>query len=721
MSIKWKILSLCSAGILTAVAVLLTIVAVQKRSLDVQVGDEMSLQGRQECSKIALAIQSMLETQNDVLQNKVNADLNVAEETLHAAGPVRFADQAVAWNAVNQYTQAAHDVDLPRMCVGDQWLGKTADPDAPAPVVDKVKSLVGGTCTIFQRMNEAGDMLRVSTNVLQTDGQRAIGTYIPAVSPDRTPNPVVVALLAGRTYYGRAYVVNAWYLTAYKPLRDGAGRVVGALYVGIKQENVDSLRQAVMDTVVGKTGYVFVLGGSGEQEGNYIISHQGQRDGENILGAKDANGNEFIRQMITEAKAKGGDETVFVDYWWKNQGEDQARKKVSAAVYFEPWDWVIGAGAYEDDFQDARARVGAALNAMILWTAIGAAAVLLIAGGASMWVTRRICKPINQVTAGLKDAAEGEGDLTKRIHVSTRDEIGELARWFNTFVQKVHDIIAEVSSTTRDVAGAATQIAASSEQMAAGMKQQTDQTTQVSSAVEEMSATVVEVARKSADAANSADSAGKQAGEGGQVVDRTVEGMKAIADVVNQSAEAINELGKRGEQIGQVIEVITDIADQTNLLALNAAIEAARAGEHGRGFAVVADEVRKLAERTMQATEEVATSIKAIQEETHAAVQRMGAGTERVGEGVQLAEKAGESLKQIVNGSRQVAEMIQSIAAASEEQSAAAEQISRNVESINAVTRQSAEGADQAANAATQLSSKAEQLQRLVGQFRIQA
>jgi len=345
---------------------------------------------------------------------------------------------------------------------------------------------------------------------------------------------------------------------------------------------------------------------------------------------------------------------------------------------------------------------------------------VLLAIGFGMVIARSITAPIRAIVARIRDISQGEGDLTQRVDESRKDELGELGKWFNTFVKKIHDIIAEVAGATSEVSAASTQIAASSEQMASGMKQQTEQTTQVSSAVEEMSSTVVEVARKSADAAGTAESAGKQADEGGEVVGQTVEGMRAIADVVNESAAAINELGKRGEQIGQIIEVINDIADQTNLLALNAAIEAARAGEHGRGFAVVADEVRKLAERTTDATEEVAKSIQAIQEETNAAVQRMGAGTERVTEGVGLAEQAGKSLQTIVDGSKNVATMIQSIAAASEEQSAAAEQISRNVESINAVTKESAEGAGQAASAATQLSAKAEQLQRLVGQFKIE-
>ena len=210
---------------------------------------------------------------------------------------------------------------------------------------------------------------------------------------------------------------------------------------------------------------------------------------------------------------------------------------------------------------------------------------------------------------------------------------------------------------------------------------------------------------------------GRTAEEGGGVVEQTVTGMNAISEAVSASADSVRELGARGEQIGQVIEVINDIADQTNLLALNAAIEAARAGEHGKGFAVVADEVRKLADRTTKATDEVAQSITAIQNETAAAVSKMESGTDEVQRGVEKAREAGSSLGEIVQGARDVASLIQSIAAAAEEQSTASEQVSRNVESITAVTGQTSEGARQSAAASTQLSGKAEQLQQLVGRF----
>ena len=431
--------------------------------------------------------------------------------------------------------------------------------------------------------------------------------------------------------------------------------------------------------------------------------------------------------------------------------------------------------------RDAEATVDAGLASAVTlqWTMAGAAlGGIALAVGFGFAMSRVITRPIHGVVERIKDIAQGEGDLTRRIALQAQncssitncgkkdcpafgrksqcweevgsdapegrrhcpkitsgaykscheckvyaravpDETAELSGWFNTFVCKVHDIIADVARTATQVAAASSQVAASSEELSSGMKQQAEQTTQVSAAVEQMGATVAEVSRKSEDASNAATEAGSRANEGARIVELTVEGIRSIATMVNDSAGAINELGKRGEQIGQVIGVISDIADQTNLLALNAAIEAARAGEHGRGFAVVADEVRKLAERTTKATDEVSESIRAIQSETTAAVQRMNTGTSKVEEGVKLAEEAGTSLRAIVGGSTKVAEMIGQIAAAAQQQAAASEQIGRSIETINAVARQSTQGVSEAAEAATSLSRKAEELQRMVGGFKL--
>ncbi|WP_432799866.1 methyl-accepting chemotaxis protein [Poriferisphaera sp. WC338] len=360
------------------------------------------------------------------------------------------------------------------------------------------------------------------------------------------------------------------------------------------------------------------------------------------------------------------------------------------------------------------------LVSMLTWNAGLALITVVILTVVAIFIAVHVVKIITPIVARAEAIADG--DLTGEDLVNgSRDEFGALTSAMNRMSNSLQKLVSTVISSSHEVASASTEIAANSEEIAQGIQLQTQQTTEVSSAVEEVNASINEVANMSADAAQNAETAGARAAEGGEIVNNTINGMKAIATVVADSTDAIGQLGDRSDQIGQIIDVINDIADQTNLLALNAAIEAARAGEHGRGFAVVADEVRKLAERTTTATEEVTESIKAIQSETKTVVNRMGEGNVRVKEGVELAEQAGDTLKAIVDGSQHVADMIKAIAAAAEQQTAASELIGRNIETITSVANESAQGTGQAAVAATQLSDKAEQLQQLVSQFKLEA
>ncbi|MEM6458782.1 MAG: methyl-accepting chemotaxis protein [Planctomycetota bacterium] len=367
----------------------------------------------------------------------------------------------------------------------------------------------------------------------------------------------------------------------------------------------------------------------------------------------------------------------------------------------------------EDVARRAKAQIVTAEWAI----AVVSGLAVLIGVAACLLVTRVIVGPVRRFVRELGHI--GEGDLTRRIDVKQNDEIGEMGRGIDQMVATMSGVIHEVQQASQEVASAATEISATSEEMAASMTHQTEQVGEISQAVEEMNTAVTDVARKAADASASATSAGEAAKTGGGVVHRTVDGMNAISQAVTDSARSVEDLGKRSEQIGQIIEVINDIADQTNLLALNAAIEAARAGEHGRGFAVVADEVRKLADRTTQATDEIAQSIQAIQGDTQQAVQRMNAGSAQVGEGVESAREAGRSLDLIVSAADEVTAMIHAIAAATEEQSATTEQITRNVDTTTAAVREAADGAAQSSMAVASLSEKAESLQQLIGRFKL--
>jgi methyl-accepting chemotaxis protein len=312
------------------------------------------------------------------------------------------------------------------------------------------------------------------------------------------------------------------------------------------------------------------------------------------------------------------------------------------------------------------------------------------------------------------------GDLTASlIPEKDGDIIANLYAGFNKSVQNIGRLINSVMEAVQATASAANQISSSTEEMAAGAQEQSAQATEVAGAVEEMTKTIYETTKNTGQATEASKNSGEVAKEGGRVVEETIRGMNRISDVVKKSAETVQALGKSSDQIGEIVQVIDDIADQTNLLALNAAIEAARAGEQGRGFAVVADEVRKLAERTTKATKEIATMIKQIQKDTSGAVESMEQGTKEVEVGKQLAEKAGTSLQEIIHGAERVLDIVSQVAAASEEQSSAAEQISKNIESISSVTQQSAGGIQQIAHASEDLNRLTLNLQGLISQFKV--
>ncbi len=311
------------------------------------------------------------------------------------------------------------------------------------------------------------------------------------------------------------------------------------------------------------------------------------------------------------------------------------------------------------------------------------------------------------------------GDMTISMHADRDDEIGELYSGFNRAIENIRTMMQRVAEAVSAAASASAEISASAEEMAAGASQQTEQASEVAAAVEEMSQTISESTRNAKKASELANQSGKTAKAGGAVVSETIEGMNRIALVVKQSAETVQALGRSSDQIGEIVQVIDDIADQTNLLALNAAIEAARAGEQGRGFAVVADEVRKLAERTTKATKEIAVMIKQIQRNTDGAVESMVEGTKEVDAGKKLADNAGASLQEIILSSGSVVDTVMQLAATSEEQAKASDQISRSITSISNVTQETASGTHQIARAAEDLNQLTENLEELVGHFRI--
>lgn len=330
-------------------------------------------------------------------------------------------------------------------------------------------------------------------------------------------------------------------------------------------------------------------------------------------------------------------------------------------------------------------------------------------------VSRSITKPLarfRECLAGLSG-----GDLTVQMESKSRDDFGRLANSFNESVANLRSLVCEVAQACEEVAEASTDIASSATEISGSVREQNEATERAASAITEMSASVEDVSNQNAAAVRATKAAGEHSKHGQDIVTNTIGNIQEIDQIVRSASTALEALGDRTAAVGQIMDVIRDIADQTNLLALNAAIEAARAGEHGKGFAVVADEVRKLAERTTNATKEVTESITAIQEETSVAIERMDGGVSIVAKGVENGQKAGSALQDISGSTFEIQEQITAIAAATEQQSAASSEISEMVNTINVLIRETSKQTDQAAASSEQLSARADHLRSMISQF----
>lgn len=372
--------------------------------------------------------------------------------------------------------------------------------------------------------------------------------------------------------------------------------------------------------------------------------------------------------------------------------------------------YIVGADV---SLADVKGQLHSSLFACII---IGACVFV-----ASFLLVLAVVGTIKKILRSLAASANriADGDLTSRVEYESNDELGQLSADMNRMTEKLRDIVADVRVSAENVANASRDLSSTAAGIATGADEVACQTGTIATASEEMAATSNDIASNCSLASGSSQRSTVSAENGRRVVQETIAGMAKIAEQVKRSAQTVENLGSRSEQIGQIVGTIEDIADQTNLLALNAAIEAARAGEQGRGFAVVADEVRALAERTTKATREIGEMIKAIQLETKSAVAAMECGVAEVEKGAESSEKSGAALNDILLQIQEVSMQISQIATAAEEQTATTNEITRNVQQVTEVVRTTAEGATNTAAASSQLASLAQQLQNMVGKFRV--
>ena len=638
MSIKFKLIAVSIIlTLLPLLTILATVYMQTNRMRDIATEESQKL-AYADLDHIAAGVYDLIANQQEILEKSVKGNMNVAQHVLENSGQISLADEQITWEAQNQFNGKASTVLLSKFIAGGKWLGQNRDPKKPTPIVDDVTTLVNGTTTIFQRMNDSGDMLRIATNVIDKNGNRAISTYIPVVNPDGTSNPVLAAILKGKPYLGRAYVVDAWYISAYQPIFGKDQSIIGMLYVGIKEES-SSFRKDIMNIKVGSTGYVYVI----DSKGKYILSKDGKRDGESLWEAKDAEGRLFIQEIVNKAVKLGPKEFGEINYPWKNPEDPTARKKIVRLRYFSHWDWIIGVGSYEDEFMSAGTRIKTISKSLINWilgVSIAAFGVVF-----TIWLL--------------------------------------FANWLTSSIKTIST---KINNGAKQVALASDGVANGSQQLAQGATEQ-------AASIEESSASLEQLSSMTKQNAQSATTADRFMKEAATAITNGVNAMDLMVQRINDIKSSA------GKTVG-IIKTIEEIAFQTNLLALNAAVEAARAGDSGRGFAVVAGEVRSLARRSSEAAKNTAIMLEdahhnanagaTVAMQTAEAFEAIQEKTKSVAELVsQIATASVEQaqgLEQVTKAIGEMEKVVQQNAATAEESSAASEELSSQAQELDTLT-----------------------------------
>jgi methyl-accepting chemotaxis protein len=581
------------------------------------------------------------------LDRQLHLSVAFARHIIEQRGAVSMSSShRVSWKIVNQFTAETGSITLPAVELGGAPIRPNADRNVRSPAVDDIGP-DKGTATIFQRMNAAGDMLRVATSVIDDNGNRAVGTFIPAVNPDGRPNPVIATVMRGETFLGRAYVVNMWCIAAYEPIRDAKGTPVGMLYVGVpEKEVVNTLLDKLKTIKVGRTGYIFILRGTGPDRGSYVLSANRKRDGENIWGTKDTSGNLFIQQMVNEAVTSKTDHVGELRYPWKNATDPAPRMKTARFKYFAPWDWVIASSVYEDELLEATAEV-ARLN---LRSNLLLALATLLAAAAAVVVWALVSRKLSG---------------------------------------QIRTIVVELREGTGQVASASAQLATSAQSLSEGATEQAASLEETSASMEEMAS----MTRKNSEASQTVTTLMSEVNQ------RVTDSNQALGDMVG----AMVSIQDSSRQVAKIIHTIEEIAFQTNILALNAAVEAARAGDAGMGFAVVANEVRNLAQRSAQAAKDTASMIEV-------SIARTQAGNQQV-------EKVAASMAGITGSVVKVRVLVDEVSSASREQTQGIGQVSQALSQMEQVTQTTAATAEESAAASEELSAQAETSMSVVQQL----
>ncbi|USD36857.1 MULTISPECIES: methyl-accepting chemotaxis protein [Ferrimonas] len=554
--------------------------------------------------------------------------------------------------------------------------------------VDRFANMTGGNATVF--VKDGDDFTRISSSLRKQDGKRATGTKLGK------NHPAYSLIMAGKSYEGYATLFGKRYATSYRPIRDEAGQVIGILYIGQDvTEMMQSMGDALAAITIGQTGYVSLLR---YEDGGFM--YHPEYTGQNQSQFTDDQGQSIYGPALAQKQRTESNFTRNGDSWYM------------LAMPVPDANWMVTLQVPEKELKHAllplaQTNIGLSLFGCVLITVL-------------LWIMlARNLKPLTVLCKQVE--AIGQGELNIALNNASDQSNNEVHRITNSvafMTANLRELIGTLQQSTSKLEQSAADMQNVAEVNGSGAQQMMQQTDQIAAAVEELTTSVQEVARHATSSAEQTVAVDQAAKDGDQQVDKVIEQMQALGNALEGGNQAIGRVEEGSHAITKVIQVINEIAEQTNLLALNAAIEAARAGEQGRGFAVVADEVRTLAQRTQNSISEITTTIEQLQQRTQDAVGQMHESRKLGETSSQLSVQAGDSLTEISHSVTDLSQNATSIATATEQQGSVAEEIARNINGITELARESEQTAGQTVDASEQLTSLAAELRNQLSHFK---
>jgi len=737
LTLRRKVISLVLFAALIPVIVTQIAMFGFKNNISETTEAELDTLGREALRQIVYDMYYLCNTSNDLIQDKVDRAQKVAWEIVDREGGFKYSDEKAEWTAVDQFTKKTERVTLPKLMLGNKWLGQTTSFETRVPVIDEMRSLMGVVASIFQRMNEAGDMIRVATTVSNTNGQRSLGTFIPLMMPDGTKDVVIETVLKGTPYKGIAWAAGSWFITSYDPIINAKGEITGMLVVGEQIEAVPSLRKNIQSVTVGETGVVTVYGATGDRKGRYIITHDGKKEGESAWFEKDADGEYFVQKIVNDAVKS--EDAVFHNYSWTEQGSGkEPRRKLSVAIHFYNWDWVIVASTYEDEYYSAKASVeevssGFTINMLLL--TFGIVAFTLVV---AWYFSNRITDPITSLIGSVEKIARGDlkaGNdelnnykiqkrftllASKKLNIDDTDESHLLVASVKKMASNLFSLISQVGSSGVQVNSSVTQITASARELEATVAEQ-------AASIKEVTATAKEILNTSSNLLKTLDEKiGVSVDEASATAEEGRNNLITLENAIHQLVEAtgsisakLSVINAKANKISTVVTTINKISDQTNLLSLNAAIEAEKAGEFGKGFSVVAREISRLADQTAVATHDIEHMVREMQSSVSSGVMEMDKFSEEVRRDGVTVSSISEKLNDVINSVNELAPHFDEFSFGMKRQTEGAEQISEAMQQLSVAAEQTKESLQEFRSATGQLTTAVSTLNDELTKFKV--